>query len=46
MIFLKQLQVIHVSVMLHMLNVVKGTSEFVIEATATQCVQKVIELLL
>ncbi|KAI4468846.1 translation elongation factor g-related [Holotrichia oblita] len=36
-------QVIHVSVMLHMLNVMKGTTEFVIEATATQCVQKLLK---
>ncbi|GJQ76641.1 hypothetical protein Trydic_g15501 [Trypoxylus dichotomus] len=36
-------QVINVSVMLHMLNVMKGTTEFVIEATATQCIQKLLK---
>ncbi|KRT78323.1 hypothetical protein AMK59_7288, partial [Oryctes borbonicus] len=34
-------QVINVSVMLHVLSVLRGTTEFVIEATATQCIQKV-----
>nr|XP_022907162.1 ribosome-releasing factor 2, mitochondrial isoform X2 [Onthophagus taurus] len=36
-------QVMNCQIMLHMLNVVKGTTDFAIEATATQCVQKLLK---